>query len=84
MSTTFPFEFNGVEYIADAIVSRNAEHDHYEYYIKIDGDDYWFLKLKKTKDTYLEEISSSEHISEEMKEAIKKALRNQPEYPYEF
>lgn len=84
MSTTFPFEFNGAEYIADAIVSKNPEKDCYEYFIKINGDDYWFIKLKKTKETYLEEISSSEHISEEMKEAIKKALRNQPKYPYEF
>ncbi len=79
MSTTFPFEHNGVEYIADVVDAGSTNNDHIhqvDYYIKINGDDASFVHFKRNEHSIFSEHSSSPDISSSMKETIKSALIN--------
>lgn len=76
MSTTIPVELNGNEFISDVISARNTETGNLEYFIKINGDPACYVNFQRLNDTDLTELDSSDDLTKEFKEAVKKSLLN--------
>lgn len=84
MSTTFPFEHMGVEYVADVVASKSEEGRHVAYFITINGDKEFFINLIKDEGPELTEDSRSESVGEGMKAEIIKVLTSLEGYPYKL
>ncbi len=76
MSTTIPVELNGNEYISEVVSSKNLKTNHVEYFIKINGDPACYVNFEHVDNAVLHEESSSEDLTSEFKEAVKRALSN--------